>query len=396
MEDERDISTRKLIARLGLRILIIILSLIALFIFFGPFLKYLLPFVIAYIVSALLLMPVIKRLSGKYKHLRKIWSIILVIAIMCMAIIAIVGIVYYIAKQGMELVKNREVYMQSMYNVINELADFVASRTSLKQEQLMEVVDQLIAKLSIWIKHDLPGMTPELINQISNYAPTIGSVLLASLFFLMATYFICSDFPVINAKLKSFIPHGIRPYLKQIKDAAGSATFGYFRAQLIVSSLVALIALVVFCIVGQSYAVLFALLVGIVDFIPLLGSSVILAPWIVVLVVSGNYTKAIIYAVLTFALFLFRRIVEPKIVGNQTGLHPLVSLISLFVGIKMGGIFGMILAPIVCMAVIGLGKTGFFTPTFNDIRLLSQRMAEYTGMIDGCKREDEKDEKKDA
>lgn len=393
MKDEREISTKKLIARLGLRILIIILSLVALFIFFGPFLKYLLPFVIAYTVSALLLMPVIKRLSGKYKHLRKIWSIILVIAIMCVAIIVITGIVYYIAKQGMELVKNREVYMHSIYSVINELADFVASRTSLKQEQLMGVVDQLIDKLSIWIKHDLPGMTPELINQISNYAPTIGSMLLGSLFFLMATYFICSDFPTINTKLRSFIPYGIRPYLKQIKDAAGSATFGYLRAQLIVSSLVALISLVVFLIVGQSYAVLFALLVGIIDFIPLLGSSVILAPWIVVLLVSGNYTKAIIYAVLTFALFLFRRIVEPKIVGEQTGLHPLVSLISLFVGIKMGGIFGMILAPIICMAVIGLGKTGFFTPTFNDIRLLSQRMAEYTGMIDRDKKEEEDEEK---
>ena len=79
-------------------------------------------------------------------------------------------------------------------------------------------------------------------------------------------------------------------------------------------------------------------------------------------------------------LFLFRRIVEPRIVGDQTGLHPLVSLISLYIGIKIGGLLGMIAAPIVCMICVGLYRVGFFKHTVNDLKLLMSRIAEYAEM----------------
>jgi predicted PurR-regulated permease PerM len=70
------------------------------------------------------------------------------------------------------------------------------------------------------------------------------------------------------------------------------------------------------------------------------------------------------------ALFLFRKLAEPKVVGNQTGLSPLASLISIYVGMKLGGVLGMILCPILCMIFVGLYGMGFFDPTISDFKQL--------------------------
>ena len=88
----------------------------------------------------------------------------------------------------------------------------------------------------------------------------------------------------------------------------------------------------------------------------------------------GNFQKGLFLLALALALFIFRKLAEPKVVGNQTGLSPLLSLISIYVGMKLGGVIGMILCPILCMVVIGLYGMDFFTPTITDFRLLFGRI----------------------
>lgn len=399
MEQDNQISTKRLIARIALRLVIIMAVCLFIVIFCKSIVKYILPFVLAYIVSTCMLMPVIRALTGKYKHMRKFWSIVVVIAMMIILILIIVAALYYLLGQITDLIRNWDTYLDSIDTMIINASSFIAAKTRLEERQVIDYFLVAEDKVKEWVTEDLPGMTPELLSGFTDYVPTIGNVLLGALFFIMATYFICSDYPNIHEKLASMTPQGVKPYFKQIREAAGSATFGYLRAQIIVSGIVALVAYIVFLIIGQSYAVLYALLIWIIDFIPMIGSSVLLVPWICILLITGNLTKAVIFAILTFTLFLLRRILEPKIVGDQTGLHPLLSLISLFIGIKVGGIIGMLIAPIVCMAIISLYNVGFFTPTINDIKLIFSRAAEYTGMIaadEEAKEEVTKDEGKNS
>lgn len=377
---DNDISTKKLLARIALRFLLVVSILFVCIVFGRGLLSVFLPFLLAYFVSAVFLMPIIRRLSGRFEHFRKLWSIVFVITIMCIVVLALMGIVYYIIAQVSDMVKNWEMYRNSLDEMAKNIASIVSSRTNMTYDTVLDYLYSIGNKFVAWAMGGFADIAPTVIDGISNYAPTVGSIILGFLFFLMGTYFICADYPLVHDKLVGMVPDGIRPHIDQIKEAAGSATFGYLRAQIIVSGLVALISWIVMLIIGQSYGVLFAMLIGFVDFIPLLGSSVILVPWIIMLVIAGNYTKAIVFAILTLGLFLFRRIVEPKIVGNQTGLHPLVSLISLYIGIKIGGIIGMIAAPIVCMIFIGLCNAGFFKPTMNDIKLLITRAANYAEM----------------
>ena len=162
--------------------------------------------------------------------------------------------------------------------------------------------------------------------------------------------------------------------MRHVKEATGSAMFGYLRAQLILSGVVTLIIFIALLIYGQSYSLLIAIACGIIDVMPFFGSGAVLVPWGVIMLLLGNFQKGLFLLALALALFIFRKLAEPKVVGNQTGLSPLLSLISIYVGMKLGGVIGMILCPILCMVVIGLYGMDFFTPTITDFRLLFGRI----------------------
>ena len=369
-----ELSTNKLLVRMGLRILIILVTILFFYVFFSTGLRYLTPFILAYLISTFILVPIIKKMSVR---LRKFWSIIFVILIMALTLAVVFAVIYYVGREGVKFVRNWDNYLDGVESSVKTAADYVGSHSKLDVDKMYASIDNIREKLDKWVA-GIPERAPHYAGKVGGYLPSVGSFLMSFLFFLIATYFICYDHQNINSTLKSFIPDAIKPHLNEIGSTAGSATFGYLKAQVKISSIIGLIAMAVFFAMHQTYWVLFGLIVAIVDFIPMLGSAIILVPWGTLLFLTGDYFKAIVYFVLCFCLFMFRRIVEPRVVGNQTGLHPLVSLICLYVGIKVGGIIGMIIAPIICMIIIGLWKGGFFTPTYYDVAELIHRMSEYS------------------
>lgn len=90
---------------------------------------------------------------------------------------------------------------------------------------------------------------------------------------------------------------------------------------------------------------LLAVVLGVMDFIPIIGAGTVMVPWTAVLFALGSWERGLALLAVWGVICLFRRIVEPKVVGNQTGLHPLLSLFAIYVGMKIGGLLAMILAP---------------------------------------------------
>ena len=93
-----------------------------------------------------------------------------------------------------------------------------------------------------------------------------------------------------------------------------------------------------------------------------------MVPWAVVDLILGNYVGAIQLMVIWGVIALFRRVGEPKILGDQTGLPPILSLLGIYVGMRLGGVLGMIVGPILLLVLINLGKLGVFRPAMADLR----------------------------
>ena len=179
------------------------------------------------------------------------------------------------------------------------------------------------------------------------------------------------------AGLNEFFPCEITPFLSitaaasiaMLQKATATAFGAYMKAQLLLSLGVFFIILIGFFLMNQSYALLLSFVFAVMDFIPLIGAGTVMVPWAIIALLSGNYGLAIQLMIIWAIIIIFRRIFEPKVVGSQTGLSPLLSLMSIYVGMRISGIMGMILGPIAFQIVFSVGKSGAFDGLAEDLKL---------------------------
>ena len=368
------VPTKKLILRISLRLLLIVTVLLCLALLTRPVLNLFFPFLLAFL-AATLLAPLVQKFAKRVGGWN-FWSMLFVV----LMLLAVTGILvyagYYLGSQIADLIRSWSSIRKGITDILNQVSQFLSNNVHFTSTDTEEYILGHLQDGLSWLTGKISSWAPTVVVGVSNLASGIASFLISLLFFIVAAYFMTADYPGLRKRLISWVPDIIRPHMRHVKEAAGSAMFGYLRAQLILSGIVTVIVFVALLIYRQPYSLLIAIATGIIDVMPFFGSGAILVPWGVICLLVGNYKKALFLLILAFALFLYRKLAEPKVVGNQTGLSPLLSLISIYVGMKIGGVAGMILCPIACMVVIGLYGMGFFTPTINDFRMLFGRIFE--------------------
>ena len=368
------VPTKKLILRISLRLVLIVAVLLCLGLIVPPLLSLFLPFLLAF-VAATLLAPLVQKFAKRVGGWN-FWSMLFVV----LMLLAVTGILvyagYYLVSQVADLIRSWTSIREGITDMLNQVSQFLSNNVHFTSTDTEEYILGLLQDGLSWLTGKISSWAPTVVVGVSNLASGIVSFLISLLFFIVAAYFMTADYPGLRKRLIAWVPDIIRPHMRHVKEAAGSAMFGYLRAQLILSGIVLVIVFVALLIVRQPYSLLIAIATGIIDIMPFFGSGAILVPWGVICLLVGQFKKALFLLILAFALFLFRKLAEPKVVGNQTGLSPLLSLIAIYVGMKLGGVAGMILCPIACMVVIGLYGMGFFTPTIQDFKMLFGRVLE--------------------
>lgn len=368
------VPTKKLILRISLRLLLIIAVLLCLALLTRPVLDLFAPFLLAFFAATILapLVKIIAKRVGGWNF----WSMLFVVLLL----LAVTGILvyagYYLVSQISDLIHSWASIRTGITDMLNQVSQFLSKSAHFTSTDTEDYILGLMQDGLSWLTGKISSWAPTVVIGVGNVASGIASFLISLLFFIVAAYFMTADYPQLRTRLISWVPDIIRPHMRHVKAAAGSAMFGYLRAQLILSGIVTLVVFLSLLFAGQRYSLLIAIATGIIDIIPFFGSGTVLVPWAVICLLLGNYKKGVFLLILAFVLFMFRKLAEPKVVGNQTGLSPLLSLISIYVGMKIGGVLGMILCPIACMVVIGLHGMGFFTPTINDFKMLFGRIFE--------------------
>lgn len=161
---------------------------------------------------------------------------------------------------------------------------------------------------------------------------------------VLAGYMIAARLPELRSKATS-LPlwrDRLQPALTRLRRTAGR----WFRAQLRLSGVTFCIVLAGFFLLGVENKLPMALLTAAVDAVPLLGTGTVLLPWSLVCLLRGEAVRAVGLLSVYVTALLVRSSLEPKLVGKQLGLDPLVSLLALYTGYRFWGFGGMILAPI--------------------------------------------------
>ena len=306
------------------------------YVFFQFILGYVWPFVIAIILSSLL-EPVVSFLNKVTKLSRGVSGLI-----------SIIFLIFIIAFIGTELI----------FKINEEVSMLARSMDPSYIENLIQEMKNNLIPLNLPFGEDIYTF---LINNIPKlFTPTqyefkivssVSRFLIGLVVCFISTFFFIKDRTLIRNWVKKTL---IRLNLKNvllIKEGLVVALLAYVKAQLILMCITACICLIGFNYINLPYAIVGSFVVAFVDAIPILGSGLFLFPAIIYNFIMNDYSKVIILAVIYLAIFLSRQVIEPKIISNKIGVHPLVTIISIYVGLKLFGVLGFIIGPIIVITM---------------------------------------------
>lgn len=206
------------------------------------------------------------------------------------------------------------------------------------------------------------------LNGLKNLLVSLPNMATVSVISLMGAFFISKDFFLWEARFRRILPKGFNSRLDQIFRDLRGALLGFLKAQLTLISLTAAIVIIGLLILRVEYAITIGLITGLVDLLPYLGTGTVFIPWIVYLFFKGNYTLVIGLSILYAVVLIFRQIIEPKVVAENVGLDPLLTLVALFVGLQLFGFLGLIIGPVALVIINALVKADVFSDVWSYIK----------------------------
>jgi sporulation integral membrane protein YtvI len=332
------------------------------------------PFLIA-IITALLINPFVNLLERKVnlpRALAVIISIILIIGVfiglITLLITEIVAGANYLANVLPDHVQTLVNYIENF--IASQVIPFYDKATSLfkslnagQQDTIMQNIQSAGQKIASSAGEFLQNFFQKLPSLIA-WIPNAATVLIFS---LLATFFISKDWYRISTYGRKFLPEKAQKSGKTVFKDLKKALVGFIKAQLTLISITLIIVLIGLLILRVNYAITIALVCGIVDILPYLGTGVVFIPWIVYEAITGHVSLALGLGVLYTVVIVQRQFMEPKILSSSIGLNPLATLVALFVGFKLVGFLGLILGPVTLVIISTLIKANVFRDLWNFI-----------------------------
>ena len=237
-------------------------------------------------------------------------------------------------------------WMQLAQEWNQSLSNLIYRWTVAVSPELRSTLQTALSSAAGQITQLLSALGTALLERLANFIPALPRAALFLFTALLAGFFFLADRSVLNAFFQKHIP---APRLVQIKEAGRqirSALGGWLKAQGILMAVTFALLTAGFLLMGVDAAILSAAGIAILDALPVFGTGTVLLPWSLLCVLKGNLTRGISLAALYALLWLTRSLLEPKLIANRAGLHPLAALLAMYLGFTLFGVTGLILAPL--------------------------------------------------
>lgn len=307
------------------------------------FFKWILPLVIPFLIALLLakwLHPLADRLHKKRKIPKGITSILSVLLALAVLGVSIWLIGSAIGLSFTRLWEDRQMLTQRCLGIWDRCCCQVEAWTGISADRVDGFVETNLhtyqSRLESWIM----SLVMDWSAKGARILLTAAGVLIVV---VIASYFMIKDYE----KMKNAMQHNRwgKVFLKlghNVLNTGGT----YFKAQLIIMGIVAGICSVGLLLCGNRYAWAAGIGIGICDALPFIGTGTIFVPWALLLIFQGRYAMACACAGIFAATTLVRQVLEPRIMGKGMGVHPLVVMISIYAGLCVFGIWGVLFGPI--------------------------------------------------
>ncbi|MFZ5640136.1 MAG: sporulation integral membrane protein YtvI [Bacillota bacterium] len=341
-------------------LVLIVVGMVMMYLAIIYIIPYILPFVAAGFL-AVLLEPAIRFLQRKVKFPRPAAVGAAMLLVLGGVLAVLVLVITRLIAELVHLSSYLPVYVNNVQAVIKNMEEKALTYYFNLPPGVITYIDEQVAGSQYNLQsllEKLQGFTNKLLNFIITLVTSVPGWIILIIVSIIATYLVAKDRRAIVAAWMEVLPEpwGAKS-LGVAKDIAGALS-GYVRAQLTLIFITFIISLLGLYLTGSQYALLMALVIAIFDLIPVLGPSTIFLPWIGWAFVSGNTMFGAKLSILFAVVLVVRQVMETKIMAENMGLHPLATLMAIYVGLQLFGAIGVAVGPVFLIALKALGRAG--------------------------------------
>lgn len=351
------------------------------------------PLIIGWFISCLA-NPLVLFLESKIKIRRKAGTVVVI-----MAVIAAVSSLVYLACS---------ILIRQIYGFVKELPGM--------WDALLHDLDRIGALANRY----LGGIAPNLTEFFNNLGVSIGDAIeslpsqvdldafggmrsmvgsIANIVFyvimvMLSAFFFIAERDWLYEKLAVMMPKGITQKYEVFYESLKRAVGGYFKAQLHIEVWMYILILLGLTFLQVRYALLIALLIAVIDILPFFGSGIVFLPWAIVTALGGDYVRALGFLIIWGVGQLVRQLIQPKIMGDSIGMEPIPTIVLLFLGYRLAGVFGMLIAVPLGIIIVNMNDAGFFDTPKLSLKILISAFNKFRKLNEGDMRILEKNDER--
>ena len=358
----------KTIMKLGIYILTILFIVLVI----PKMIRFFIPLVLGWMIS-LIANPIVKYFEKNFKVVRKHGSWLVIVLVLVVVIFCVYCTLSVIFREAIAFVGS----VPSMYSSFTDGLSSIAQSFSDLSPAISNSVLGLISNLESSVGGIIGKLGSPMLDIAGSFARNIPHLLVMIIFMFLSAYFFIADKEIINAGVKKVLPNSFFTRWKWIKDMFYRAVGGYFIAQFKIMGVIAIILWVGLLILDVNYALLWAIIIAMLDFLPFFGTGFVIWPWSVYELLTGNYSMVVGLLCVYLVCLLVHQLLQPKFVGNTVGMDSFATLICMYIGYRISSVIGMIIAVPIGIIVLNLYKEGAFNSMIADIKSMLSDFMNY-------------------
>ncbi|MBD5543976.1 MAG: sporulation integral membrane protein YtvI [Lachnospiraceae bacterium] len=356
-----------LIALLG--ILLVALVVPRVLLFFSPFV---IGWIIAWVSN-----PLVGFLEKKIKIRRKAVSVALIATVIVLVSLALYGSISFLIHEIYGFLTTLPQTWETVEETFVEIGDKASRLYGEFPLEVRKGIEEFFGSLSMEIGNFISKLSEPTVDAVGNFAKNLPSAMVNIIICLLSAYFFIAERESVIAFIKKVTPMFIQKKWNIVYESLATAVGGYVKAQIKIEARIYVILFIGLLLIGVRYFALIALIIALIDILPIFGMGVVLIPWAVIELLQGQYYTAIGLMVLWCVGNLIRQIIQPKIVGDSVGLATIPTLFLIYIGWRIGGVMGMIIAVPLGMLFVNLVKAGVFDTVVESFEILGRDMTAF-------------------
>ncbi len=293
----------------------------------------------------------IRKWSKKMRWRKKATAVFLIVSVYLAIISVIAVLAYTLYRQLTELLiwlpKYSEQITEILENISVKLSSFYKLLPDTIGKEMNEIPSSALSQVSKRATEYITVFVTSIISSIPAFLLSVAVVIIAGMYLAM-------DYDEIIEWFKKNLKKDSLKKAVYLKDVMLSKIFGIFKGYSVIMFITFTELLLGLLLLKCKYALIIAAITALLDILPVVGAGLVLIPWAVVEIVFGNPSRAVGLVLLYIIITVVRNVIEPKVMGDKIGIHPLAMLLSVFIGMKLFGAAGIIVAPLAVVALKSL------------------------------------------